>query len=131
VDWRVFTPVLNKAIPRATREKGGRPPFNNLFMFKVLIIKRLYHLSYDQTECQINDRLSFMKFLKPELQDHVPDSKTIWLYDDMLSKSETGIFELFFQVLSDKGYYIRAGSIVDASVIEIPRSAILKAQVGG
>ena len=42
---------------------GGRPPFDNLLMFKVLVIKRLYNLSFDQTEYQINDRISFMRFL--------------------------------------------------------------------
>ena len=63
VNWDIFVPVLNTAIPRPTYEKGGRPPFSNLLMLKILIIKRMYNLSHDQTEYQINDRISFMRFL--------------------------------------------------------------------
>ena len=59
INWLIFTPILDAAIPRIKSEKGGRPPFDNLLMFKVLVIKRLYNLSYDQTEYQINDRISF------------------------------------------------------------------------
>ena len=63
VNWQIFLPVLEKAIPRKKNEKGGRPPFDLLLMFKILIVKRLYNLSHDQTEYQINDRISFMRFL--------------------------------------------------------------------
>ena len=59
-------------------------------MFKVLIIKRLYNLSHDQTEYQINDRISFMRFLNLTLGDRVPDAKTIWLYENILSNNEAG-----------------------------------------
>lgn len=90
VNWDIFVPVLNTAIPRPTYEKGGRPPFSNLLMLKILIIKRMYNLSHDQTEYQINDRISFMRFLGLGMGDRIPDAKTIWLYEDLLSKSEAG-----------------------------------------
>ncbi|WP_331437093.1 transposase, partial [Treponema phagedenis] len=32
-------------------------------MFKIIILQKLYNISDDQTEYQINDRLSFMRFL--------------------------------------------------------------------
>jgi IS5 family transposase len=130
VNWLIFLPVLNTAIPREVNPKGGRPPFDNLFMFKVLLIKRLYNLSLDQTEYQINDRISFMRFLGIGIGDRVPDAKTIWLYEDMLSKSEAGkeIFDLFFAALLEKGYVTRAGSIVDASFIEAPKRKNTKEQ---
>ena len=123
VNWQIFTPVLNQAIPRIDNPKGGRPPHDNLLMFKVLVIKRLYNLSFDQTEYQINDRISFMRFLGFGIGDRVPDAKTIWLYEDLLSKSKAGkeIFDLFFEAIAAKGYITRAGSIVDASFIETPK----------
>lgn len=98
VNWRIFTPVLDMAIPRVKSDKGGRPPLSNLLMFKTLVIKRLYNLSYGQTEYQINDRMSFMRFLGLDFGDRIPDEKTIWLYEDMLAKSEAGkeLFDLFF-----------------------------------
>lgn len=130
VNWRIFIPVLDRAIPRKKRDKGGRPPLDNLLMFKVLIIKRLFNLSYDQTEYQINDRISFMRFLGLEISDIVPDAKTIWVYEDALSKSEAGkeIFDLFFQAIAEEGYVTRVGSIVDASFIEAPKRKNTKEQ---
>ena len=123
VNWDIFVPVLNTAISRPTYEKGGRPPFSNLLMLKILIIKRMYNLSHDQTEYQINDRISFMRFLGLGMADRIPDAKTIWLYEDLLSKSEAGqgLFNLFFEEIHKAGYVTREGSIVDASFIEAPK----------
>ncbi|MDR2971489.1 MAG: IS5 family transposase [Bacteroidales bacterium] len=123
VNWNIFIPILNEAIPRETNIKGGRPPFNNLLMFKILIIKVLYNLSFDQVEYQINDRLSFMRFLGFDIGSQVPDAKTIWLYEDLLSKSDSGkqLFNKFFEIIDFQGYVTKTGSIVDATFIETPR----------
>jgi len=130
VNWSIFVPILNAAIPRIPNPKGGRPPKDNLLMFKTLIIKRLYNLSHEQTEYQINDRLSFMRFLELGMDDIVPDEKTIWLYEDMLSKSDVGkeIFDMFFAAINAKGYVTKEGSIVDASFIESPKRKNTKEQ---
>ena len=130
VNWSVFTPILNRAIPRVKGDKGGRPSMDNLLMFKTLIIKRLYNLSHEQTEFQINDRMSFMRFLGLDIGDRVPDEKTIWLYEDMLSKSEVGkeLFDMFLSAIAEKGYVTRVGSIVDASFIEAPKRKNTKEQ---
>ena len=130
VNWHIFTPILDRSIPRVDNGKGGRPPFENLLMFKILVIKRLYNLSHDQTEFQMNDRRSFMRFLGLDLSDRVPDAKTIWLYEDLLSKSEAGkeLFDMFFQAIANKGYVTRAGSIIDASFMEAPKRRNTKEQ---
>lgn len=57
-------------------------------MFKILILQRLYNLSDNQTEYQINDRMSFMRFLGLTLEDRIPDAKTIWLFRDSLTKAK-------------------------------------------
>jgi len=123
VNWLIFLPVLERAIPREPQLKGGRPPFDTLLMFKILVIKRLYNLSLDQTEYQINDRMSFCRFLGLDMGSTVPDAKTIWLYEEALSKSETGkeLFDSFFEEIRKAGYITREGSIVDASFMEAPR----------
>jgi IS5 family transposase len=123
VNWLIFLPILEQAIPRGPQPKGGRPPFDTLLMFKILVIKRLYNLSLDQTEYQINCRLDFMRFLGLDLGSTVPDAKTIWLYEEALSKSEAGkdLFDFFFLELARQGYVTRAGSIVDASFMEAPK----------
>jgi len=130
VDWNIFLPVLDDSIPRIPNPKGGRPPFSNLLMFKVLLLKRLFNLSFDQTEFQITDRLSFMRFLDIGMCGRVPDAKTIWLYEDLLSKNDAGkkLFDMFFQELEKRGYITRAGSIVDATFMEAPKRKNTKEQ---
>jgi IS5 family transposase len=130
VNWEAFRPTLDVAIPREKSAKGGRPPFDNLFMFKVLIIKRLYNLSLAQTEYQINDRISFMRFLGIDLNDRVPDANTVWVYEEALSKSEAGrsLFDVFFGAIEEKGYVTREGTIIDATFIESPKRKNSKEQ---
>jgi hypothetical protein len=35
VDFELFRPELEAAVPRADRSRGGRPPFDHVLMFKV------------------------------------------------------------------------------------------------
>ena len=130
VDWLIFLPILERAIPRKPQPKGGRPPFDTLLMFKILIIKRLYNLSLAQTEYQINCRLDFMRFLGLDMGSIVPDANTIWNYEEELSKSEAGkeLFDRFFEEIAKSGYITREGSIVDASFMEAPRRRNTKEQ---
>ena len=39
VDFELFRPELERAVPRSDRSKGGRPPFDHVLMFKVLILQ--------------------------------------------------------------------------------------------
>ena len=78
VNWEIFLEILLKAMQSKERKgQGDRPAYNSILMFKILILQRLYNLSDDQTEYQINDRLSLMRFLGLGLSDKVPDAKTI------------------------------------------------------
>ena len=38
VDFEVFRPDLERAVPRADGSKGGRPAFDHVLMFKVLLL---------------------------------------------------------------------------------------------
>lgn len=128
VDFEIFRSSLESGFRFSQRERGGRPPYDAVLMFKILILQTLYNLSDDQTEYQIKDRLSFMRFLKLDLSDHIPDAKTIWLYRERLKKAEMmdGLFRLFDQSLREKGYLAMGGQIVDASVIQAPRQRMTK-----
>ena len=77
IDFEVFRASLLRALRRSERSKGGRPPYDPVLMFKILVLQALYNLSNDQTEFQIRDRLSFMRFLGLGLHDRVPDAKAI------------------------------------------------------
>jgi IS5 family transposase len=77
VDFELFRPALEAAVPRGERSKGGRPPFDHVLMFKVLILQAMHSLSDERCEYLIKDRLSFMRFLGLGLADTVPDANTI------------------------------------------------------
>ena len=54
-------------------------------IFKALVPGALHKLPDDQIRYQVRDRLSFMRFLGLELEDLVPDAKTVWLYREGLA----------------------------------------------
>ena len=86
-------------------------------------MQRLYNLSDDQTEYQINDRMSFMRFLGINLCDKVPDAKTIWKFKNDLAETETvdKLFCTFDEHLENKGLISHKGTIVDATFVDAPR----------
>jgi hypothetical protein len=71
-------PNSSGPLPRADRSKGGRPPFDHVLMFKVLILQTQNSLSDERTEFFLRDRLTWMRFLGLGLGDPVPDANTIW-----------------------------------------------------
>jgi transposase, IS5 family len=123
VDWKIFLALINRAFDKARKSPAGRKPFNRLMMFKILLLQGLYNLSDAQTEYQVKDRLSFMRFLGLSLGDTLPDEKTIWAYREVLT--ETGmlkrLFNRFDRYLSEKGLFAELGHIVDASIVEVPK----------
>ena len=56
-------------------------------------------MSADHTEFQIKDRLSFMRFLGLDLEDPVPDAKTLWLFRDTLARK--GAIDKLFRKFND------------------------------
>lgn len=71
INWEMFRGKLTKVCQKENYTKGGRPPIDVIIKFKASILRRIYNLSYDQIEYQINDRLSFMRFLGLGLEDRV------------------------------------------------------------
>ena len=123
IPWVRFRKTLEKSVRRSKRPKGGRPPFDAILMFKVLVLQTLYNLSDDQTEYQIRDRLSFMRFLGLDLHQRIPDAKTIWLFRETLTQAgviET-LFTQFDTYLAEQGFQARGGQLIDASLIPVPK----------
>src|ERR1700726_3953637 len=77
VDFEGFRRELTAALPFWEGTQGGRPPFDPVMMFKILVIQTTNNLSDERAEFLINDRLSFMRFLGFGLSDRVPDARSI------------------------------------------------------
>jgi IS5 family transposase len=120
VDFELFRPELETALQRSDRSRGGRPPYDAVLMFKVLVLQTLYTLSDDQTEYQLKDRLSFMRFVGLALHDPVPDAKTIWLFREQLTRvgAVERLFRRFDAALREKGLLAMGGQILDATVVQ-------------
>ena len=96
IDFESFRSILTEGMKKERKSNAGRHPFDNVMMFKVLVLQRLFNLSDDQTEYQITDRISFQRFLGLSLGEKVPAAKTIWLFRNTLTTLEI-MDELFSQ----------------------------------
>lgn len=123
VDWEMFRSQLRKCFKKEPKGPGGRPPYDYVMMFKVLILQRLYNLSDEQMQYQILDRLSFQRFLGQGLYSDVPDEKTIWLFREVLTNRGMieKLFDRYKAHLEKKGLITNSGNIIDASFVEVPR----------
>ena len=123
VDFEIFRSDLDAALAYTSGVKGGRPPFDPVLMFKILVIQAQNNLSDDRTEFLISDRLSFMRFLGLGLHDKVPDAKTIWAFRERLTKAGTieTLFSRFDDALRDAGYIAMSGQLVDSTLVAAPK----------
>jgi IS5 family transposase len=80
-------------------------------MFKVLLLQTLHTVSDTQTEDQIRDRLSYMRFVGLALEDRVPNANTISLFSRALTKADAvgRSFAQFNIALRDAGYLTMDG----------------------
>lgn len=123
VDFEMFRSDLVAALGYSDGAQGGRPPFDPVMMFKVLVIQAMDNLSDERAEFLINDRMSFMRFLDLTLADRVPDARTIWLFREKLTRAGAiePLFARFDAALRDSGYIAMSGQIVDATLVAAPK----------
>ena len=123
VDFELFRNDLDTLRDNNRLSNAGRPPFDSVLMFKILVLKSLYNLSDDQTELQIRDRISFRDFLGLTFADTVPDAKTIWLFAETLKNHELEqkLFDRFGDELDRQGFVAKSGLIVDGTFVEVPK----------
>jgi IS5 family transposase len=123
IDWELFRPRLEKAFYHEPKGPGGRPPFDKVMLFKIVMLQQWYHIADDKTEYAINDRLSFQRFLGLTLTSKVPDAKTIWAFKEQLKidGADWELFTLFAKQMENQGVITKTGSMIDASFVDAPR----------
>jgi IS5 family transposase len=123
IDFELFRGALETAVARGDRSKGGRPPFDCVLMFKILILQAMHSLSDERCEYLIKDRLSFMRFLELGLADPVPDANTIWSFREALKKADAidALLARFDAALREAGFLAMSGQIVDATIVAAPK----------
>jgi len=122
IDWEMFRKPIEDRIRTSDKSKGGRPPYDSVFMFKITMLQDWNNTSDENTEYLINDRLTFQRFLGMELGEKAPDRNTIWNFKEQMGEEGMRIlFDLFNQFLESSGVITHKGSLVDASFVDVPK----------
>lgn len=115
VNWNRLDYRLKKILARSGMGPTGYPPQT---LFKALILQNLYGLSDPMLEEMLYDRLSFRRFCGLSLNSKIPDETTICRFRGALKAHTDKLFSLVMADLASQGITLKAGAIVDATVIQ-------------
>ena len=117
--------LLKLIAPHYHRGRTGRQPHDLERMLRIHFMQQWFNLSDPQAEDAIYDSESMRRFARVELDDDkVPDESTILRFRHLLEKHglTEGIFEVVKDLLAEHRLLLRAGTIVDATIIAAPSS---------
>lgn len=119
VDWKSLERICQPAYAHGI----GRPSIPIVVAIKCLILQYLYDLSDPELEDALIDRLSFQRFTRLTFDRDIPDYSTIWRFRERLIKAglHKALFDAILRQLDKKGYVVRKGTIVDATLVEAAR----------
>lgn len=119
IDWHSIEAVLMGHYQTGT-SKEGADAYPPLLLFKCLLLQKWFHIDSDpELESQINDRISFKKFLGLSFNDPSPDHSTFSRFRKRLSKK--AMDQLNSEILrqfESKGLIINEGVAVDARLVQ-------------
>lgn len=123
VDFEMFRADLEAALRPRDPARGGRPGFDPVLKFRMLVLQAMHGLSLDQTEYLVADRLSWMRFCGLGPGDAVPDANTLWDFREALigAGALDGLFARLDRAITEAGYLPMSGQIVDATLVAAPR----------
>ena len=120
--WKKIVKVIK---PYYYTGKMGRKPLPLELMLRIYFLQLGYSLGDPSVEEAIYDRTSFQKFLKIELlHDIIPDETTILNFRHLLEEHRLNekILRKVNHLLEKKGFLLKEGTIVDATLIAAPSS---------
>jgi len=122
IPWALLIALIEPHYPKAGR---GRQPLGLEKMLRIYFLQQWFNLSDPQAEDAIYDSESMRRFARVELsEDVVPDETTILRFRHLLEEHRlTGkIFDAIRDLLTEKRLLLKAGTIVDATIIAAPSS---------
>lgn len=117
IPWNDLLSVIE---PHYTQRETGRKRKELKMMLRIYFLQQWFDLSDPEAEQEIYDRNSFQKFLEIDLlSDTVPDETTILHFRHLLEahKLQEEFLKVVNAVLEEKGFLMRKGTIVDATLI--------------
>ena len=122
IPWSRLIGLIEPHYPNTGK---GRPPHDLERMLRIYFLQQWFNLSDPQAEDAIYDSESMRRFARVELgDDKIPDESTILRFRHLLEKHKIteAIFEAVGELLAEKRLMLRAGTIVDATIIAAPSS---------
>jgi len=119
IDWsRVEMLLLSNYTIGTSRE--GADAYPPLMLLKGLLLQKWYRIYSDpELENQINDKISFKKFIGLSFDQHSPDHSTFSRFRGRLSKEAMNLINSdVLQLFSRKGLVINEGIAVDARLVQ-------------
>ena len=119
IDWTVFEKELYKVCKRSLQDAAGRPAYNPLVLFKMMLLQTWYNLSDMGVEDMVNDTLSANAFCELRVEDTVPDHSTLSRFRSELSEKRAmnRLLTKLNNQLEHHGIEVRqGGGIIDASI---------------
>jgi IS5 family transposase len=123
VPWARLVALIAPHYPK--QDGPGRPPLGLEKMLRLYFLQQWFNLSDPQAEDAIYDSESMRRFARVELgRDVVPDETTILRFRHLLEEHRltAAIFDVVKTLLVEKQLLLKAGTIVDATIIAAPTS---------
>lgn len=121
VNWAPIVDLLRGIHTNEVHSKGGPKAYNNLSMFKALLLGQWHSLSDPALEDALRLRLDFMLFTGFEIADEIPDETTLCRFRNILVKK--GLYNLIFMELNhqleEHGIKVKKAdaALLDATII--------------
>ena len=125
IDFEYFRGSLVEGLGYGNGSKGGRPPFDPVSMFRVLIVQARHNLCDARMEFMIRDRLSRMRFSGFDLGGAMPGENTIRHFRNRMTETGTlkRVMKAFDWQLHKKGCIPMPGRIATPRRYRHPGSA--------
>ena len=123
VPWQPLLALVSEHYPKGG--KAGRPPMSPEVMLRIHFLQQWYALSDPAMEDALYEIESMRRFVGLELNvDAIPDETTILKFRRFLEKHALApkILETVNAHLAARGMQMRAGTLVDATIIHAPSS---------
>jgi len=120
-----WTALLALIEPHYRKPGNGRRPLGLEKMLRIYFLQQWFNLSDPQAEDTIYDSESMRRFARVELgEDQVPDETTILRFRHLLEQHQLtqAIFDKVRDLLEARRRLLRAGTLVDATIIAAPSS---------
>jgi IS5 family transposase len=122
VPWSELVALISPFMPEGRR---GRPPFAVEVMLRIHFMQQWFNLSDPSMEEALHDMALFRDFAGlGGWDERVPDETTILRFRRVLEKHKLApkILHTINDLLRSKGLMLRAGTVVDATLIAAPSS---------